>query len=336
MLNVAVVGAGYGGYGVAPAFQRAGAAVVGLCAPSASRRDKVAAALGIPYTAPDLPGLATKTRIDAVAIAVPPDQQAAIAAWALERDLPVFAEKPLGVALAEAEALATLAMRKQIPTAIDFLFPELPAWRRAKELLDEGAIGTLRHAIVVWTFESHDHRHGIKGWKTDPIRGGGALRHFGSHTLYYLDWLCGPLSNVAGTLSTSPGTRGDTLVTLQGSSASGASVAATICSAAPHGEGHSVQLDGDSGTISMSNTSPNPVDFVLELRRRGDSVALRPALPEEKPLAVGDDPRIAPISRIAARFLSAISGGGQVAPSFADGLRVQKYIESIASKELRA
>lgn len=331
MLNVAVVGAGYGGYGLAPAFQRAGGAVVGLCAPSAERRDRTAAALRIPHTAADLAGLAALTRIDAVAIAVPPDRQAAIATWALERGLPVFAEKPLGVSVAEVEALANLAARKNLPTAVDFLFPELPAWREAKDLLDGGAIGVLRHAVVTWNFESYDHRHGLTGWKTDPRRGGGALRHFGSHVLYYLEWLCGPLADVTGATSSWAGATGDSLVSLHARTAGGSGVAATICNAALHGEGHAVRLFGDAGMIAIVNSSPDPVDFTLEVRGRADTAPSRPGLPADgPPLPAGTDPRVAPISRMAARFLAAIRDGGQVKPSFADGLRIQRHIESLA------
>ncbi len=330
MVNVAVVGAGYGSYGLAPAFQRAGATVVGLCAPSAERRDRTAAALGIPHTATDLASLAALTRIDAVAIAVPPDRQTAIATWALESGLPVFAEKPLGASLAEVEALANLAAHKGLPTAIDFLFPELPAWRAAKELLEDGAIGALRHVTVAWNFESYDHRHGLKGWKTDPQRGGGALRHFGSHVLYYLEWLCGPLADVAGATSSWPGGIGDSLVSLHARTAGGSGVAATICNAAPHGDGHAIRLFGDAGAIALVNASADPVDFTLELQGRADAAPTRPTLPADgPPLAAGTDPRVAPISRIARRFLAAIRAGEQLRPSFADGLRIQRHIESL-------
>src|SRR5947207_1326275 len=137
-MDVAIVGAGFGGYGLAPAFQRAGARVVALCAPSPTRRDRIAATLGIPETYGSLDELLERRSVDAVAIAVPPDRQPSIAATALRRGLAVFAEKPLAASLGDAEQLAALARREQVTTAIDFLFPEIGAWRTAQRLLRDG------------------------------------------------------------------------------------------------------------------------------------------------------------------------------------------------------
>src|SRR5437588_11306417 len=98
-MDVAIVGAGFGGYGLAPAFHRAGARVVAICAPSAARRERVAAAHGIPETFGSLEELLGRRSVDAVVIAVPPDRQLPLAAIALERGLAIFAEKTLAASL---------------------------------------------------------------------------------------------------------------------------------------------------------------------------------------------------------------------------------------------
>ena len=41
------------------------------------------------------------------------------------------------------------------PNIIDFNFPELAAWQRAKAMLDDGCIGRLRHVVLTWNAESH-------------------------------------------------------------------------------------------------------------------------------------------------------------------------------------
>jgi predicted dehydrogenase len=41
---------------------------------------------------------------------------------------------------------------------IDFNFPELRSWQRAKALLEDGAIGHLRNIVVTWNFENRATR----------------------------------------------------------------------------------------------------------------------------------------------------------------------------------
>ena len=61
------------------------------------------------------------------------------------------------------------------PTIIDFNFPELPSWRRAKTILDGGAIGRLQNVVVTWNFESRATRLHLDSWKTRGEGGGGLL-----------------------------------------------------------------------------------------------------------------------------------------------------------------
>jgi predicted dehydrogenase len=72
---------------------------------------------------------------------VPPDLQPEVARHALELGKPVFVEKPLAADLTAARGMVEAARRSGQPTIIDFNFPELPSWRRAKEILDSGAVG---------------------------------------------------------------------------------------------------------------------------------------------------------------------------------------------------
>ncbi|AMN39540.1 Gfo/Idh/MocA family protein [Rhodoplanes sp. Z2-YC6860] len=332
MTRVAIVGAGYGGYVLAPAFRRCrDVEIAGLCAPSAARRDKVAAAFGIKDVAPSLEALLARTHVDAVAIAVPPDQQATVAQFALERRLPVFAEKPLATSVAEAERLTSLAAQAGVPAVVDFIFPELAAWRVAKALLEQGAIGPLRHVVVTWLFESYDHARNTGSWKTVSGRGGGVLQYFGSHTLHYLEWFCGTIEALSGQLSLAPGqSGGDTLAGLQMRFAGGATGAVVLCDVAFNGGGHHLKFLGDEGTLTLANSTANPVKFTLQVQRRGESSPSTPSVPADLPaLQPGEDPRIAPAARIAERFVAAIQAGSEARPSFADALRVQRLMEPL-------
>jgi len=330
-MDVAIVGAGFGGYGLAPAFQRAGARVVALCAPSPTKRDRIAATLSIPETYGSLDELLDRRSIDAVAIAVPPDRQPAIAATALKRGLAVFAEKPLAASLSDAEQLAALARREQVTTAIDFLFPEIGAWRTAQRLLRDGAIGPLHHILVDWRFESHDHRHGLGSWKTDAAQGGGVLQHFGSHVLHYLAWLAGDVVHVDGGLSGPE--RGDTLATLHLRFSGGSSAAALLCNRARgHGARHLVSLYGDAGAMHLTGADDNPVRFSLTVEPRDGAVRDVACDDPEPDLPPGVDPRVGPIERLARRCLAAAAQRMPMRPSFDDGLAVQCWMAAVCDR----
>ncbi len=136
--------------------------------------------------------------VAAVAVAVPPVLQPAVACRALELGKPVFVEKPLAADLAGAGAMLASAQRSALPTIIDFNFPELPAWRTAKAILDSGRLGRLRHVVAAWNTESHAVRLGLTSWKTAAENGGGVLGNFVSHCFHNLEWFCGPICGLGG------------------------------------------------------------------------------------------------------------------------------------------
>src|SRR5688572_3783958 len=123
MLRIGIVGAGFGSYGLRPAFQRDPRCVVTAMASH------------------DWEELVRSDEIDAVAIATPPVFQPAIALAALSCGKPVFAEKPIAANLADAEKLSKAAETSKLANVVDFLFPELVTFGKAKELLDQGMIG---------------------------------------------------------------------------------------------------------------------------------------------------------------------------------------------------
>jgi predicted dehydrogenase len=275
--------------------------------------------------------LLDKRPVDAVAIAVPPDLQPPIAARALERGMAVFVEKPLAATLDEAEQLVTLARRKQATTAVDFLFPEIGVWRTAERLVREGAIGRPLHILVDWRFESHDHRHGLRSWKTEALRGGGVLQHFGSHVLHYLSRFAGEIERVSGDLSGPE--HGDTLATLHLTFAGGTSAAALLCNRAPgRSARHVVSLYGDAGAMHLTGGADNPVQFSLTVETPGGTVHDIAPDEAEPSMPPGTDPRVGPVERLVRRFLAAAAERRPMRPSFDDGLTVQRWMATVCGK----
>src|SRR3989338_3101458 len=157
MLNVGIIGSGFGVIGLKHAFESAkGCRVVGVCG---GREDWRA--------------FLDRSDLDAVALAVPPQAQYTIAKAAMAKGLHVFAEKPLAANLVQARELCALAKKKRIVHGIDFMFPEIAEWKKVKALLDCETLGRLQHISVNWDFLSYDIKNKKLSWKTRVADGGG-------------------------------------------------------------------------------------------------------------------------------------------------------------------
>jgi predicted dehydrogenase len=265
--------------------------------------------------------------VDAVAIATPPRLQPTIAVRALGRGKPVFVEKPLAVDLDSAAAMLRQAAGGP-PAMIDFGFPEIPPWRKAKALMDEGAIGALRHVVVTWNVENHATRTRMRHWKTSAADGGGALGNFVSHSLHYLEWFCGPIAGLSARISGLPDEPAmETTVALSAAFRSGAAGNLVMSCASYLGSGHRLEFYGDDGTIVLANPTTDYMrGFELSHARR-PAAALVPIAVED-PSAAAVDGRIAAVSRLASRFLDAIGQRQPASPGFAEGFRVQYLIDA--------
>ena len=330
VIRVGLVGCNYGRMVHLPAFRAdSRCEVAALAGTDAGRTAKLAREAGVPTSFDDWRALVDDNRVDAVVVATPPRLQPEIAIRALARGKPVFLEKPLAADVAGAAAMARQAAAGPHATMIDFEFPEIVAWRRAKTLLDGGEIGALRHIVVTWNVENAATRLRLDSWKTSRAAGGGVLGNFVCHCLHYLEWFGGPLTGLSTRLFGLPDRDRDEEYTavLAFSFKSGASASLTMSCASYAGSGHRVELYGEDGAIMLINQE---LDYVrgfqlLHARRPG---GLAP-VPVEDPLdACFADGRVAPVARLASRFIDAIMTGAAAVPGVAEGYRVQQLMDA--------
>jgi len=331
VIRIGIVGTNYGCAVQLPAFRiDSRCAVVALAGTDQARTAKLAQASGVPEAFGDWRALVGHSGIDAVAIATPPGMQPAIAIAALESGKPVFAEKPMAADLDGAGAM--LRSAGTLPTMVDFGFTELASWKKTKAMLDDSAIGRLRHVSVNWNVENASTRLRLKNWKTDAGVGGGALGNFASHSLHYLEWFCGPISGLSARLSGLPDDPTfETNVTLSLAFESGAAGSLAMSCASYLGSGHRLEFYGDNGALVLANPT---ADYM-----RGFSVShgQRPASMLATVVIDGDvldrqfpaEGRIAPVSRLVRRFLDAIEQRRSVAPGFSEGYRVQVLLDAV-------
>jgi predicted dehydrogenase len=330
VIRVGIVGSNYGRTVLLPAFRADDrCAVVAIAGTDAARTRALADESGVATSHGGWRALVDDSGVDAVAIATRPDLQPEIALRAIAAGKAVFAEKPMASDLEGARRMLEAIQRQRIVAAIDFNFHQIASWQRAKQMLDGGAIGALRHVAVHWHIENRSTQLRMRNWKTVSGDGGGVLGNFISHCFHYLEWFCGPLAGLSARLGGLPGD--DTLQTTATMAlvfAGGAPGSLSMSCASYLGAGHRVEFYGDDGTLLLGNIGADYMrGFELLHARRPAATLTR--IPVDDPAdAQYPDGRIAPVSRLIKGFLDAIENGGAPKPGFAEGYRVQQLIDA--------
>jgi predicted dehydrogenase len=322
-VRIGVVGIGYGQQVHVPAFRAdPRCRIAALCASTRDRAAAVARRLEVPHAYGSVREMLEGGEIDAVSIAVPPVAQPGIVVACAQSGKHVFCEKP--VAMDEPAAARALAAVEEahVAHAVDFIFPEIAAWKNAKSILEKGTLGKLRQAALSWRLETYSFAARRDSWKMRSPDGGGTLNSFVSHTFYYLEWLLGPVARLAARLAPREAA-GDARVDAWLEMESGCPVNVAVAADAFLGSGHRLEIYGDSGTLVLDNSTADYVNgFMLSAGTR-ESPALSAQRAEPFPFADG---RIGATGAIARRFIDSILSGTPARPNLIDGLRVQRLI----------
>lgn len=328
-LRIGVVGLHFGAQVHVPAFRSdARCEVVAVAGLDFDKATRIARDLSVPSVFDDWRALVTAPSVDAVSIAVPPAMQPDVIIEAARCRKHVFCEKPLASSLTAARAALTAVETAGVVHGIDFLFPELPLWQQAKALLAEGVIGRPAHFAYTWRVETYASRTKSKNWKTSPDQGGGALANFGSHVLHDIEWLLGPVRAIEGFTCARGARTGcavDGVVSLDG----GATGTISISTDAFMGSGHVVEIYGEAGTLVLRNAGADYArGFTLHVATR-QSPALVSVSDDQS--GAHADGRLAPVTRLAGRFVDAVIRGATMTPNLTHGVRSQELLSSIAS-----
>jgi predicted dehydrogenase len=330
-LRIGVVGLGFGVDVHVPGFRSLpGVDVVTVLGKSAAKTAEVAKRIRVSGTTCNK--LFFEHGLDAVSVAVPPGEVESIVNLCLEQNLPVLCEKPLGFDLATAKRLRDRA--RGTTTALDFEFAELETFAALRDLIDSGQIGSVRHIQITWLSESWDQRNRTWSWRTDATRHGGVLNLFGTHVLYLVELLAGPISAVSARLDSRATTRlkpeptsraAEDLVHATFDHASGIVTSMTIGNANPASAVHRWTVVGALGTAVLENTTRDYMAGFAVLAKRADGRILV----EKSETKFEGDGRLPPFIRLARRFVSAIRTGTSCVPGFSQGARVQSLVDAI-------
>jgi len=328
-----------------------------ICGRDRAATEAAAGRLGWAAAETDWRALIARDDVQLIDIAAPGGVHAPIAIAALQAGKHVLCEKPLANTLAEAErmsAAADAAFPSGARAMVGFNYRRVPALALARRLVEQGRIGTLRHVRAVY----------LQDWLVDPDSpltwrmqaeqaGSGALGDLGAHIVDLARFLTG--DGIAGVSALSatfvqrrplPDGEGagevtvDDAVVFTARFESGAlgSFEATRY-AAGRKNGLRIELNGSAGSLAFDLERLNELEFYDGDDTDGGSTGgFRRILvtePEHPYLSGWWPPGHTlgwehTFTNQARDLLTAIADGGQPAPSFGDGLAVQRVLDAVA------
>jgi predicted dehydrogenase len=145
--------------------------------------------------------------VDLVDICTPGNTHAEIAVAALEAGKHVLCEKPLANTVAEAEQMAAAAERaaaRGVRAMVGFTYRRVPAVALARQLVEEGRIGEIRHVRAQYLQDWLVDPAGPMTWRLDKEKAGsGALGDIGAHVVDLTQFITGDrIVTVNGLLET--------------------------------------------------------------------------------------------------------------------------------------
>ena len=145
--------------------------------------------------------------VSLVDICTPGDTHAEIAIAALEAGKHVLCEKPLANTVAEAEAMtaaATAASARGVRSMVGFTYRRVPAIGLARRLVADGRIGTIRHVRAQYLQDWITDPEAPLSWRLQKDRAGsGALGDIGAHIVDLTQYITGEhLAGVSAILET--------------------------------------------------------------------------------------------------------------------------------------
>ena len=160
-------------------------AIASRCIESAQA---AAAALGLAKGYGSYEALLDDPDVDAVYIPLPNDLHVPWSIGALRAGKHVLCEKPIALSAAQAEELAAESARHpELKVMEAFMYRFHPQWVRAKELVDDGAIGELRSIQSFFSYHNRDQGD----IRNNPAQGGGGLMDIGCYNISLSRWIVG-------------------------------------------------------------------------------------------------------------------------------------------------
>ncbi len=343
--------------------------MLALCGRDAAKVEQAAARLGWESTETDWTRLIARDDIDLVDICTPGNTHVDIAVSALEAGKHVLCEKPLANTVAEAEQMAAAAERAAqhgVRAMVGFTYRRVPAVALARQLVEEGRIGEIRHVRAQYLQDWLVDPSSPMTWRLDKDKAGsGALGDIGAHIVDLTQFITGDrITTVNGLLETfvhqRPIDTGGTGALLGGSGngagqetgevtvddttaflARFAGGAVGVFEATRFATGRKnairIEINGSTGSLAFDFEDMNVLEL-FDATEPAETAGFRRIIATE-----AAHPYVAAwwppghglgyehgFTHQVVDLVTAISRGEQPLPSFADGLQVQRVLDAVA------
>jgi predicted dehydrogenase len=281
----------------------------------------------------NMEALISDVAVDAVISIVPNHLHAKVLELCIQYHKPILAEKPFTLNFEEAEHLKSLYEKQPIPCMVGFSYRYTPSFRYARELIQEGRIGKVRHISVRYLQSFGAPIYDVPFlWRFDKaFTGTGALGDLGAHMIDLARFMFGEFTSVSAMM--------DTFVKERKNPVSGemekvdvddyASFLAVLDHTIPgtfittrnaigSGNQHEITVYGDFGTINACCERPFEIDVCIMEDKEVHSGFKTEVVPDNYKRQQLQD------------FADLLSGNTQEGtPDFFDGYQNQKVLERI-------
>ncbi|MFI9814144.1 Gfo/Idh/MocA family protein [Saccharothrix variisporea] len=334
-----------------------------LCGRNPERTAAAAERLGWAEAVTDWKSLLERDDVDVVDICSPGDTHAEIAVAALDAGKHVLCEKPLANTVEEAEAMAAAAERaaaKGVRAMVGFTYRRVPALSLARDLVAQGKLGRIHHVRAQYLQDWIVDPAAPLSWRLQKDKAGsGSLGDIGAHIVDAAQFILGdtvtdvcgmmetfvkerPLaaahSGLSGTAvsdETGPVTVDDAALFLArfGGGALGSFEATRFASGRKNAL--RIEVNGSDGSVAFDFEDMNVLHYYHG--EDADLGGFRRIVVTEP-----DHPYVGAwwppghvlgyehaFTHQAVDFVTAIAGGTDPSPSFADGLRLQRVLAAV-------
>ena len=346
-VGIGVVGTGLWASTVhLPAYQaHPDARLVGVYDVNVEGAERAAREFGIESVFTEYEKMLSQDDIDAIDIISPNVTHVSLALAAIAAGKHVFCEKPMAMNMEETQQMADAAREANVKTAINFTWRNPPAVRYVRHLIQQGHIGKIYHVSGIYRAGWGRNEQRPIEWRLQKeFAGTGVIGDIGSHLIDMVEWMTGErITRLTADLNTfqpeRPLSNGDGMGTVDVDDAasflarlSGGGMATFLATYYGTGErmNQGIEIFGQKGALKMEYSNQETIRASLEPHSDENQFIDLPILEQFKTRDLkmgGHDLR----QNMVRKFVDAIANDEEMTPSFEDGLRNQRVIDTVVA-----
>jgi predicted dehydrogenase len=354
-LRVGIVSAAWGGFAHLPAWQAVpGVEVTAICTSRQETAEAAKARLNLPRAFWNAEEMCADPDIDIVDLGTRPSVRLPMIMAALRNRKHIYNASPYAPDWAGAKAIDAAYQQAGSVCVVDAFSQYIPALRQMKALIDDQYIGQPIGGSCFFNLSLFNapNKQFPYNWFSDGKAGVSALRNFGSHMLYMLLHLFGPVEEVVADdsqiLRKWVFDDGETVIPENTDYANvilkfanGLTLPMQTTWSMVHHSGFSIDVWGEKGRLAATSpTFPTSPDCVLHGGQLGGPlgpVAVEPSFYNCPSVGLDSNAAVPPSYPMAltmAAMVDAIHNRGVASPTFADALEVERLVEAMRVSSL--